>query len=161
MPEDLRKDLSKASAEDIARMLGSKAPVIPPAAPAASKNGGHLASTPGGNIDLETFIDQKLRPLARQKAMKFDALLNGSCKAVSYEGGVLTLGFFMDAHHKKTVEQAQTRKVYEELATQIFGEPVTIQCILAEKTPKAIKSPLVQHAVQAHGAKIVSGDEEP
>ncbi|HLB23851.1 MAG TPA: DNA polymerase III subunit gamma/tau [Dehalococcoidia bacterium] len=172
VPEDLRKDLSKASAEDIARMLGSKAPVIPPAgdepeeaagAPAApaSKNGGHLASTPGGNIDLETFIDQKLRPLARQKAMKFDALLNGSCKAVSYEGGVLTLGFFMDAHHKKTVEQAQTRKVYEELATQIFGEPVTIQCILAEKTPKAIKSPLVQHAVQAHGAKIVSGDEEP
>jgi len=171
VPEDLRKDLSKASAEDIARMLGSKAPVIPPAggepeetaaAPAASsKNGGHLATTPGGNIDLDTFIDHKLRPLAKQKSQKLDALLNGSCRAVSYEGGVLTLGFFMDAHHKKTVEQAATRKEYEALASQIFGEPVTIQCILAEKTPKAIKSPLVQHAVQAHGARIVSGDEEP
>ncbi len=172
VPDDLRKDLSKASAEDIARMLGSTAPVIAPAAdqpagdapapPAGpAKNGGHLATTPGGNIDLETFIDQKLRPLAKAKAMKFDALLNGSCRAMSYESGVLTLGFYMDAHHKKTVEQTQTRKVYEELASQIFGEPVTIQCILAEKAPRAIKSPLVQHAVQAHGAKIVSGDEEP
>jgi DNA polymerase-3 subunit gamma/tau len=172
VPEGLRRDLGNASAEDIARMLGSKAPVIPPApdepedappapAVAAATNGGHLATTPGGNIDLDTFVDQKLRPLAKQRAMKFDALLNGSCRAVAYEDGVLTLGFYMDAHHKKTVEQAQTRKVYEELASQIFGEPVAIQCILAEKAPRAIKNPLVQHAVQAHGAKIVSGDEEP
>lgn len=168
VPTELRKDLSNASAEDIARMLGSKAPVIPPAgeeppdvAPfIPPPNGGHIATTPGGNIDLETFVDEKLRPLARQKAMKFDALLNGSCRAVSYDAGVLTLGFFVDAHHKKTVSETQTRKVYEELASQVFGEPVTIQCILAAKPPKPIRSPLVKHAVETHGAKIVSGDEE-
>ncbi len=167
VPADLRKDLGSASAEDIARMLGSKAPVIPRAGeepddvpPVPISNGNHIASTPGGTIDLDTFIDLKLRPLAKQKQMKLDALLNGSCRVVSYEGGVLTLGFFMDAFQKQTVEQAQTRKIYEELASQILGEPVTIQCILADKQPRAIKSALVKHAVETHGAKVVSGDEE-
>lgn len=167
VPADLRKDLGSASAEDIARMLGSKAPVIPrageepedvPSVPVSSGN--HIASTPGGTIDLDTFIDLKLRPLAKQKQMKLDALLNGSCRVVSYEGGVLTLGFYMDAFQKQTVEQAQTRKIYEELASQILGEPVTIQCILADRQPKPIKSALVKHAMEKHGATVVSGDEE-
>jgi hypothetical protein len=132
-----------------------------PATPASfPSNGQHLASTPGGTIDLDSFIDGKLRPLAKQKQQKYDALLNGSCRVVSYEAGVLTLGFFQDAHHKKTVEESSTRKVYEALAAQIFGEPVEIRCILVEKTAKVIKSALVAHAVQAHGAKIVSGHEE-
>ena len=111
-------------------------------------------------IDLDTFIDHKLRPLAKQKSQKHDALLNGSCRAVSFEDGVLTLGFYMDAHHKKTVEQTQMRKDYEELASKILGEPVTIRCILAERAPRPIRSPLVEHAVTKHGAKIVSGHEE-
>jgi DNA polymerase-3 subunit gamma/tau len=183
VPPELRKDLSSASAEDIARMLGSKAPVIPPAgesddvmmttasppvasspavevAPTPISNGQQIASTPGGTVDLDTFIDQKLRPLAKQRQMKLDALLNGSCRVISYEGGVLTLGFFQDAHHKRTVEQAQNRKIYEELASQLLGEPVTIQCTLAERQPKAIKSALVKHAVETHGAKVVPTDEE-
>jgi DNA polymerase-3 subunit gamma/tau len=173
IPVQLRKDLSNASAEDIAKMLGSKKPVIPPAgdepteaatapppAPAAA-NGAHVIATAGGTIDLDTFVDHKLRPLAKQRSQKLDALLNGSCRAVSFEGGVLELGFFMDAHHKKTVEQPATRKIYEELASQLLGEPVTIRCILSPRPAKAIKSPLVEHAVKTHGAKIVSGDEEP
>ncbi len=168
VPTELRKDINTASAEDIARMLGSKAPVIPAAGDEPAEvaplpipsNGGHIASTPGGNIDLETFVDEKLRPLARQKAMKFDALLNGSCRAVSYEAGVLTLGFFVDTFHKKTVSETANRKVYEEMASQVFGEKVTIECVLAAKPPKPIRSALVQHAVENHGAKIVSGDEE-
>jgi DNA polymerase-3 subunit gamma/tau len=167
VPAELRKDLSKASAEDIARMLGSNAPVIPAAdgtpttLPAPLSNGSHIVATPGGTIDLDTFIDQKLRPLAKTRELRLDALLNGSCRAVSYEAGELTLGFYADAHHKKTVEQSATRKIYEELATQILGEPVKIRCIIAERAPRAIKSPLVEHAVRAHGAKIVNEDEEP
>lgn len=170
IPADLRKDLSSASAEDIARMLGSKAPVIPPAGdepedvspvPITSAGAGPgIASTPGGTIDLDTFIDQKLRPLAKQRTQKLDALLNGSCRVVSYSGGVLTLGFFQDAHHKKTVEETQNKKVYEELASQLLGEPVTIKCIVADRQPKAIRSALVKHAVETHGAKVVSADEE-
>lgn len=173
VPAELRKtDISNASAEDIARMLGSKAAVIPPAgsepespvdqapAPKAGSNGAHVVATAGGMIDLETFIDEKLRPLAKQKSMKLDALLNGSCHAISYEGGVLTLGFYQDAHHKKSVESTQFRKSYEELASQILGEPVTIRCILAQKPPRPIRSKLVAHAVKNHGATIVTGNEE-
>ncbi len=56
VPADLRKDLSNASAEDIARMLGSKAPVIPPApdepepeaAPAAPTAPAAVANGNGG-----------------------------------------------------------------------------------------------------------------
>ena len=142
VPADLRKDLSKASAEDIARMLGSKAPVIPPApdepeprepaapaaptAPAAVTNGNvgephhTIEPLPGvgesdGGADLSTVVS-RLRQLARPRSVKLDALLNGSCEAVSWQDGVLTLGFFEDKFHKKGVEEAANRRIYEELA---------------------------------------------
>jgi len=184
VPADLRRDLSKASAEDIAKMLGSKAPVIPPApdepepeaAPAAAGslsaaangNGGttHHAVEPlpgvGGNggVDLSTFVAQ-LRALARPRSVKLDALLNGSCDAVSWQDGVLTLGFFEDKFHKKGVEEGANRRIYEELAGEILGAPVSIRCIIAPKAARPMsKSPLVQHAVEAHGAKIVSETQE-
>jgi len=169
-PRPTRSDLRNASAEDIAAMLGSTAPVIPPGgaaaepapppAPAAqaNNNGTPAAAAAPGELDLETFVDAQLRPLARKKALKYDALLNGSCRAVSFEDGVLTLGFYADAHHKKTVEAE--RKVYEQLASQLLGSPVTIRCIITPKLRIVSKSPLVQHAVETHGAKIVERDDE-
>ena len=176
VPADLRRDLSKASAEDIAAMLGSKAPVIPPASdepesvpapPAANGSAEHHAIEPLPGVgdtassgDLSTFV-QQLRALARPRSVKLDALLNGSCEAVSWQDGVLTLGFFEDKFHKKGVEEAQNRRVYEELAAEILGAPVSIRCIVAPRPAKALsKSPLVQHAVQNHGAKIISEDQE-
>ena len=188
VPADLRKDLSKASAEDIARMLGSKAPVIPPApdepepqetpvapaaptAPTAVTNGNvgephhTIEPLPGvgqadGGADLSTVVS-RLRQLARPRSVKLDALLNGSCEAVSWQDGVLTLGFFEDKFHKKGVEEAATRRIYEELAAEILGAPVSIRCIIAPKPARAMsKSPLVQHAVETHGAKIVSEKQE-
>ena len=182
VPADLRKDLSGASAEEIAKMLGSKAPVIPPApdevsfddppmitATVANGNGTatqHAAEPmPGvgassGGADLSTFVAQ-LRALARPKSVKLDALLNGSCEAVSWQDGVLTLGFFEDKFHKKGVEEGANRRTYEELAAEILGAPVSIRCIIAPKAARTMsKSPLVQHAVQAHGAKIVSENQE-
>jgi DNA polymerase III subunit gamma/tau len=162
IPEGLRKpDLNSASAEEIAAMLGrDKSDVIPPAgsepepAPAPAPNGG---ATPDATLD--TFVD-RLRALARPRSVKLDALLNGSCRAVSWQDGVLTLGFFEDKHHKRTVEQAENRKVYEQLAAEILGAPVTIRCIIAERPPKpGAASPLVQHAVQK-GAKIISDDQK-
>jgi len=154
-------------------MLGSTSEVIPPAgnddAPAASgapANGAAKrtdAATPAasGALDLATFVDRQLRPAARQKSVKLDGLLNGACHAVSWQDGVLTLGFFEDKFHKKGVEDAQNRRVYEELAAEILGAPVSIRCIVAPRPAKALsKSPLVQHAVENHGAKIVSEDQE-
>jgi DNA polymerase-3 subunit gamma/tau len=173
VPSDLRKDLTNASAEDIAAMLGSKAPVIPPApdvpeetaAPATVEPPATVAAplpgtAPSSGADLSTIV-QQLRQAARPRSVKLDALLNGSCEAVSWQDGVLTLGFFEDKFHKKGVEESANRRIYEELAAQIMGAPVSIRCIIAARPAKPLsKSPLVQHAVQAHGATIVTEDEE-
>ncbi|MEX2226735.1 MAG: DNA polymerase III subunit gamma/tau [Dehalococcoidia bacterium] len=170
VPADLRKDnITGASPEDIAKMVGSTSPVIPEAAdepvePAAPTT--HAAApaaangkTSNGSIDLASFVDAQLRPEARKRTVKLDALLNGSCHAVSFEDGVLTLGFYQDAHHKKEVEQAANRKQYEAIASELLGAPVTLRCIIVEKSAKPVsKSPLVQHAVQNHGAKIVTDE---
>ena len=155
-------------------MLGSKAPVIPPASdlpdeppPPAPSGGEHHAIEPlpgvgaaSGGAHMPDFITQ-LRALARPRSVKLDALLNGSCEVVSWQDGVLTLGFFEDKFHKKGVEEAQNRRTYEELAAQILGGPVSIRCIIAPRPAKALsRSPLAQHAVENHGAKIVSQDQE-
>ena len=114
----------------------------------------------GAHAELADFVPE-LRKLARPRSVKLDALLNGSCEAVSWQDGVLTLGFYEDKFHKKGVEEAANRRVYEELAAEILGAPVSIRCIISPKKAKPLtKSPLVQHAVQTHGAKIVSGDQE-
>ena len=178
-------------------MLGSKSPVIPPAAdepvapapaapPAGAKagagaNGGSVANGkpaasngnpagPSGKADgagaksgplddarLATFVDDELRPAARARNAKLDALLNGSCRAVSWEDGVLTLGFFEDKFHKQQTEQPANLRVYEKIASGILGAPVSIRCIIAPRPARAM-SPLVQHAVENHGAKIISAE---
>jgi hypothetical protein len=151
-------------------MLGSKAPVIPPAAaghddaPVATANGGGATGTegqgttngvpaPSDDARLATIVDE-LRRQGRARAPKYDALLNGSCRAISVEGGVLTLGFFEDKFHKQQTEEPATRRVFEEIASKILGEAVTIRCIIAPRPARAM-NPLVQHAVE-NGAKIVT-----
>jgi hypothetical protein len=161
VPADFKKtNITGASAEDIARMVGSKAAVIPPAgdvpdeaAPATNGNG-----VPGG-IDLSTFVDT-LRPRMKDSdpklGIKLAALVNGTCHAVSWQDGVLTLGFYADAYQKKTVE-TEHRKRFEDVASAMLGAPVSIRCIIAPKPAAklATKSPLVQHAVENRGAKII------
>ncbi|MBI5283645.1 MAG: DNA polymerase III subunit gamma/tau [Chloroflexi bacterium] len=176
VPASMSRVLSNQSAEDIAAMVGSKAPVIPPASeqPAeeavavTAENGGvHAAIEPlpgvgtaTGGVDLAALL-LDLRARARERSVKLDALLNGSCAALSWQDGVLTLGFFEDKFHKKGVEEAQNKRVYEELASQILGAPVSIRCIIAPRPARPLAtSPLVQHAVQNLGAKIVGEDQE-
>ncbi len=181
VPAAPRKDLTNASAEDIARMLGSKAPVIPaasdtpeqpPVAPAAngsrdaaSAANGNSAALPtaGGGpsdgIDLAAFGDQfyaAMKPVNSGLA----AVINGSCHAISWADGVLTLGFTSE-FHKGKFSEAKNKPAFEQVAAQMIGAPVAIRCIIAPKPARALnKSPLVQHAVEAHGAKIVSEHEE-
>jgi hypothetical protein len=172
VPANLRKDnITGASAEDIAQMVGSTQPVIPPAPdepeeapPAAPAANGDATSKPApkpadGSIDLPTFVDEVLRPAARKVMVKLDALLNNACVAVSWEGGELTLGFYQDAYQKQQVEQPSNKKQYEAIASEVLGAPVTLRCIIVERPSKtASKSALVQHAVQNHGATIVSDE---
>jgi DNA polymerase-3 subunit gamma/tau len=165
VPPDLKRDnITGASAEDIARMVGSAAPVIP-AAPlddVAEDSVPNGAATSDG-LDLASFVDQTLRPRMKESdpklGQKLAALINGSCHAVSLQDDVLTLGFYMDGYQKKTVE-TEHRKRFEQVAAEILGKPVSIRCIIAPKPAAklATQSPLVQHAVQNRGAKIVEND---
>ena len=111
------------------------------------------------NVDLSTFGDEfyaAMKPVNGGLA----AVVNGSCHAVSWEDGVLTLGFTSE-FHKGRVSESKNRPIYEQVAAQLLGTPVAIRCIIAPKPAKALsKSPLVQHAVQNHGATIVSEDQE-
>ena len=63
VPADLRKDLSKASAEDIARMLGSKAPVIPPAPDEPEPAVTPAATPPAGS---RAYCDERQRRSAHR-----------------------------------------------------------------------------------------------
>ncbi len=180
VPPDLRKgDITGASAEDIAKLVGSKAPIIPPAsdahvedspvreeaAPAPATNGSAVAveGSPGraGGIDMATFVDATLRPKLRASdpklGLKLSALLNGNCHAVSWQDGILTLAFYADAFHKQQIEGPH-RKDIERVASEILGAAVSVRCIIAAKpaAKAASNSPLVQHAVENRGAKIVS-----
>ena len=173
VPHDLRKDLSGASAEDIARMLGSKAPVIPPApdqaeeapAPVASTNGTPAASPAAGatapeGADLPTFV-ARLYALMKPAHGNLAAFINGSCHAISLNDGVLTLGFPVE-FHKGKVSDAKNKPTYEKMASELLGTTVTIRCIIAPKPAvTASKNALVQHAVQNLGATVISGNEEP
>ena len=92
-----------------------------------------------GVANSTTFIDD-LTAGMRKKNNKLAAILNGSCRVVSWQDGVLTLGFFQDAFHKKTVEESQNRRIYEEVATEILGSPVSIRCVVAPKPARATGS---------------------
>jgi hypothetical protein len=108
---------------------------------------------------MATFVDARLRPALKSVNGKLGAFLSGACHAISYDDGVLTLGFYEDGFHKQKVEEAANRRQYEDVASGLLGGPVTLRCIIVEKpAKKASKSALVQHAVQNHGAKIVSDE---
>ncbi|HEX5479422.1 MAG TPA: DNA polymerase III subunit gamma/tau, partial [Dehalococcoidia bacterium] len=128
-----------------------------PAGANGNANGAGAKSGPLDEARLAAFVDDELRPAAYERNQKLGALLNGSCRAVSWEDGVLTLGFFEDKFHKKTVEEAVNLRVYEQIASGIVGAPVSIRCIIAPRPARAM-SPLVQHAVENHGAKIISDE---
>jgi DNA polymerase-3 subunit gamma/tau len=166
VPSELRREnVTGASPEEIARLVGSKAPVIPPAReddePAA--NGAVVSAPPvtvNGELDLAGLVMKQLYPLVKSKNPGAAAFLNGSCHAVSWQDGVLTLGVYAE-FHKGKIEQPANRAVYEEVAAAILGAPVSVRCIMAARPARALnKNPLVQHAVEQHGARIISTDQE-
>jgi DNA polymerase-3 subunit gamma/tau len=174
VPSELRKEnITGASAEDIARMVGRGEPVIPPpteaemvAASAAPADEHAAASAPAngngaaaGSIDLATFVDVRLRPAIKETygppGTRIQAVLNGTCHAISWADGVLTLGFYGEGFPKKAAEGEHRQKI-EDVAAKLLGGPASLRCIIAAKPARALKSPLVQHAVENRGAKIVS-----
>jgi hypothetical protein len=159
-PREFRRDnITGASPSDIARMVGSNNPVLsedeaPPAAPPPNK-----VATAAGEIDLSTWVHGVLRPAMRKSdpklGVKLDAMVNGNSHAVSWQDGILTIAFYQEGYSKQKVE-GEHRADFERVASDLLGEKVAIRCIIAAKPARALKSPLVQHAVERHGAKIVS-----
>ena len=130
------KDLSNASAEDIAAMLGSKAPVIPPAAERAARSAPAAAATNGAahhaieplpapraarRRSWRAFVPRAADSWRGRGASSSTRCSTASCEAVSWQDGVLTLGFYEDTFHKKSVEEAANRRMYEELAARDPG----------------------------------------
>lgn len=144
-------------------MVGSDAPLISDDAPAS--NGAPPAPvtsplqpvrTATGEIDPATWVMTALMPAVRARtAASIAAFLNGSCHVVSWQDGILTLGFYQEFHRGKT--ETVARKEVEDAAAELLGAPVSLRCIIAAKPAKPLsKSPLVQHAVENRGATIVS-----
>jgi hypothetical protein len=90
-----------------------------------------------------------------QLGSKLAALVNGNSHAVSLQDGILTIAFHGEGYSKKQVE-GEHRAKFESVASELIGERVSIRCIIAAKPAKQLKSPLVQHAVERHGATIIS-----
>lgn len=164
IPDDLRRNnITGATPEDIARLVGSKAKVIPPASdepedvpppPAApSITAPAVRAGPPADAALESLIEE-MYAASRKQNSKTAAFINGSCHAISFQDGVLTLGVHMD-YHKGKIEEHRT--FFEEIASTLLNSPVSIRCIMAAKPAKPLSSSkLVQHAVQNRGAKIIS-----
>jgi DNA polymerase III gamma/tau subunit len=158
-PREFRRDnITGASPAEIAKMVGSSAPVLSEedAAPVAAPR--NDVKTAAGEIDLSTWVHDVLRPKMKDSdplGSKLTAMINGNCHAVSLQDGILTIAFYQEAFSKKAVE-GEHRAAFERVASELLGEKVAIRCIIAPKPAKALKSPLVQHAVERHGAKIVS-----
>ena len=158
-PRQFRRDnITGASAQEIARMVGSNAPVIDDAADKPEAPPRNAVTTAAGEIDLSTWVHEVLRPKMRQSdpriGVKLDACVNGNCHAVSLQDGILTVAFYQEGYSKKQVE-GEYRARFESVASELLGEQVSIRCIIGAKPAKQLKSPLVQHAVE-RGATIVS-----
>ena len=93
------------------------------------------------------------------------AFLNKSCRILSLEGDILTLGFFpvyLDIHKSKVEESVSTVAA---AASAVIGRPISIVCTADDGAPPA-RSPLVAEAermgarVSASGPASRTGDRE-
>ena len=81
------------------------------------------------------------------------AFLNKSCRILSLEGDILTLGFFpvyLDIHKSKVEESVSTVAA---AASAVIGRPISIVCTADDGAPPA-RSPLVAEA-ERMGARVV------
>ena len=82
---------------------------------------------------------------------------------------MLTLGFYDDVPQGAASRKRRTARSLRRGRAQLLGAPVSIRCIIAERPARAPgKSPLVQHAVENHGANdrlrrpgVLSDGNEP
>jgi hypothetical protein len=67
-------------------------------------------------------------------SLSIAGLLN-SAKPLSFENNSLKLGVYYQ-FHKDKLEEAKTKKMLEDIALNVFGKDVRIECCLAEAPAK-------------------------
>jgi hypothetical protein len=93
-----------------------------------------------------------------------DALLRSACEPVALEDDTIVLGFYYGFHMEK-IEDPKYRHMVESKASEIFGKPYKIRCVLTErgKKPPAQQSKSRGHVVDEAiklGARIVEEADE-
>ncbi len=88
-----------------------------------------------------------------------DAVLRRSCRPVSLEGHILTLGFYAE-FQKSKIEDPRYGRMVERKLKEVFGKPYEIRCVLISKESRPVpirasESPLVKEAL-SRGARIIS-----
>ena len=67
-------------------------------------------------------------------SLSIAGLLN-SAKPISFENNNLKLGVYYQ-FHKDKLEEAKTKKMLEDIALNVFGKDIRIECCLAEAPAK-------------------------
>lgn len=110
---------------------------------------------------------QSIRLACKKVDHRVAAYLNGTCEVKSVENGVLVLAFFpQSSFHQEKIEQAGNRRIVEEAASRLLGQPVTLECIRSERerpqgVPRMRGGHLVQAARQMGARPIVGGKGGP
>ncbi len=110
---------------------------------------------------------QRIRLACKKVDHRVAALLNGTCEVKSAESGVLVLAFFpQSGFHREKIEQDVNRRIVEEAASGLLGQPVTLECTRSERerpqgTPRMRGGHLVQAARQMGARPVVGGKGGP
>jgi DNA polymerase-3 subunit gamma/tau len=110
---------------------------------------------------------QRIRLACKGVDHRVAALLNGTCEVKSVENGVLVLAFFpQSSFHQEKIEQAANRRIVEEAASRLLGQPVTLECTRSERerpqgAPRMRGGHLVQAARQMGARPVVGGKGGP
>lgn len=113
------------------------------------------APAPAPAVGTDAGLIDRIRAVASAIDKRQAGWINGSCYVESLQDGVLTLAFY-DTYslHKSKVESSPMKEFFEQVASEVLGEPVKLRCIMSERRPKGGHT--IERLVQQHGARIVS-----
>ncbi|NLS78696.1 MAG: DNA polymerase III subunit gamma/tau [Chloroflexi bacterium] len=176
--ERAQKAAETPRAADTPRAEERPAPVAKEAPPESPKEEAPAPRAPASQatLSLEWFRENWREVVAAVRARNrgVEALLKGSCEPMAYHDGVLTLGFYPEyqSFHRDRVEQPKSRQVVEEALSEVAGTKVGLKCAnfqgeanrvqretqaaRQEREQTVVLDPLVEEAVQKHGARVTS-----
>jgi len=133
------------------------------AAPAGEGESQPAEAAPAPATTAADDLLQRLRRTCKEVDHRVAAYLNGTCEVKSLENGVLVLAFYQQSNfHKGKIETPDNRRIVEEAASQLVGQPITLECTVCERQraegkPSMRGGHLVQAARQMGARPVVGG----